>query len=170
MKKIPLTQGQFAIVDDDDYADLSKFKWYAMWDRRRKVFIAVRRLDLETLADAKTDGRSCRRQRTVFMARAILSPPIGFEVDHANMDTLDNRRSNIRLAQRRQNLMNRRKWGSACRFKGIFRNGKSFTAIIRVKSNRRKSVGTFKTEIEAAKAYNQAAKQHYGEFARLNPV
>jgi hypothetical protein len=170
MPLIPLTRGQFAIVDDDDYAELSKFKWRAHWDDKRKRFNAARMIASETWPEAKADGRRSQRHKICFMARSILSPPPGYEVDHTNLDTLDNRRSNLRLAQRRQNMMNRGKWGSTCRFKGVFRNGRQFGARIMVESNRRKWLGNFNTEIEAARAYNQAAKQHYGEFARLNPI
>jgi hypothetical protein len=169
--RIPLTKGQFAIVDDGDHVELSKFKWIAHLDDKRQTFYAARLIPSETWPEAKADNRRSQRHKICFMARQILLPPPGYEVDHANRNTLDNRRCNLRLALRRQNMMNRPKWGSKCRFKGMFRNTMGrFTVRILVEKNRRKTVGTFKTEIEAAKAYNEAAKQHYGEFARLNSV
>ena len=91
MKLIPLTQGQFALIDDEDYEKISACRWFAHPDRCTKSYRAARFILLETRAEAKQAGR-------------------------------------------------------------------------------RQSVGSYATLIEAAMAYNQAAKQHYGEFARLNQI
>lgn len=93
------------------------------------------------------------------------------EIDHINGDFTDNRIANLRLATRAENARNRGPVpGSASRFKGIYRteNGKWFSQINL--SGRSTHIGTYKSEDEAALAYNAAATKHYGPFARLNEV
>ncbi len=89
---ITLTQGKKAIVDDEDYEWLSKHKWnFHRYPKRR-------------------DGKE-----GLLMHRAIMKPPDGYEVDHINRNTLDNRRSNLRIVSRKQNADNR----------GMFKNNTS---------------------------------------------
>ena len=94
MKKIELTKGQFAMVDDDDFEELSKHKWWV-----GSGGYAAREVSLGT-----KDGKHLRK--TVLMHRQILKAPDGMDVDHANHNKLDNRKSNIRLATRSQNKAN----------------------------------------------------------------
>jgi hypothetical protein len=97
----------------------------------------------------------------------------GRGADHINRDTLDNRRENLRLAVQAENTRNRSKQESAkqSRYKGVrpARNGANYQARITFEG---KSIflGTFKTETEAAQAYNDAAKMYHGQFAALNEV
>lgn len=83
MKRIPLTQGKFAIVDDDMYEYLSQWKWHAKWNNSTKSFYACR-----------TD-RSVGK-KNVYMARVIMNTPDGLIADHINHDTLNNTRQNLR--------------------------------------------------------------------------
>lgn len=94
--------------------------------------------------------------------------PSGYQIDHINGDPSDNRINNLRLATNSQNHMNQ-KPRDGRRFKGIETRGNKFIARI-VKDQVRKNLGTFNTAEEAAMAYNKAAKELFGEFARLNPV
>ena len=98
MKLIPLTQGQYAIVDDEDYEELSKFKWHAKWDHETHSFYARRTFRLPG-----------RKWRTEQMHRRILGLERGdkLQVDHINHKTLDNRRANIRIVTTSQNQHNR---------------------------------------------------------------
>lgn len=105
--------------------------------------------------------------------------PRGFLVDHINRDKLDNRRCNLRLATRAQNEANKRKRRTqaggkpSSKYKGVsYRKGykkKPWRAVINYEK-RYINIGNFKTEIEAAKAYNEAAKKYFGEFAFLNEI
>ena len=81
-KLIPLTQGKYAIVDDEDFDELSKHKWCLMFTKGRSY--AVRRPS-ENL--------------TILMHRFILNPPKQMDTDHKNGDGLDNRRSNLRACK-----------------------------------------------------------------------
>jgi hypothetical protein len=100
MKRIKLTQGQVAIVDDRDFESLSKFKWFATWCSNTRSFYALRAVRIEK-------GRAS----TLSMHRILMGLGRGDKrhVDHANGVTLDNRRSNLRIVTIRQNNQNTRK-------------------------------------------------------------
>lgn len=149
MKKIPLTQGKFAIVDDVDYERLSKFKWYCHCGYARRM----------------GDGKA------IHMHREILSPPDGFIIDHANGNRLDNRRENIRICTFAQNTQNaERRSDNSSGYKGVswHTNKKWRTQII--VNGKVTHVGMFSNIIDAARAYNEAAIKYYGEFAKLNEI
>ena len=102
MSWIPLSQGRFAIVDDEDYKELSKHKWYAQWNPGTKSFYAVRHIRLPN-----------GKQTTELMHRVILGLGRGDKLqgDHINHATLDNRRVNLRVVTHRENSHNRRAKG-----------------------------------------------------------
>ena len=99
MKKIPLTQGQVALVDDADYEWLSRWKWCAMWCSSTDSFYAVRHIRLPN-----------GKWTTLRMHRAILGLERGDsrQVDHENHDTLDERRENLRIVTHQENQWNQR--------------------------------------------------------------
>lgn len=150
MKNIPLTQGKFAIVDDEDYEVLKNIKWSAAF--YKCTWYAL--------------GYINRKQH--LMHRFIIKPSAGFVVDHINGDGLDNRKSNIRVCTQKQNRFNakpkaKRKTGFKCVYTA---NGK-FYSRMRI-NGVRKTLGMFPTPELAAKAYDEAAEKYYGEFARTN--
>src|ERR1051325_6561101 len=99
MKKIKLTRGKYAIVDDEDYGSLSKFKWCAHQPTKsREIYYASRRYRLEK-----------GHYPFVLMHRQIMNPPKGYVVDHINGDSLDNRRVNLRIVTQRENTLNQKK-------------------------------------------------------------
>lgn len=150
-KLIPLTQNKHAIVDDEDYDFLMQWKWYAH-----------RRHDGEFIAKTRS-GKG-----KILMHRLIVNTPSDMQTDHIDGDTLNNRRSNLRICTNTQNSANRQKpQGAISQYKGIYRVGNRWKAVISP-ANKHICLGYFSTDIEAAKAYDKAAKQIYGEFARLN--
>ena len=156
MKEIPLTRGKVALVDDEDYERVSKFKWHCTSEGYA----------------ATTLPRLNGHRKTVWMHRYIMNAPDGIEVDHVRSGGLDNRRENLRLASHTQNTMNRPSdRGSLSRYKGVsfFKDGKKWHAEIQA-HGKRIYLGRFISEIDAAIAYNEAAKKHHGEFAVLNEV
>lgn len=104
---------------------------------------------------------------TVRMHRLILDAEVGQFVDHINGDPLDNRRSNLRVCSQPQNMRNRRSWNSLG-FKGVqkLKNGK-YSARLAI-NGKQTHLGCFESVEEAAKAYDLAAAQHFGSFARPN--
>ena len=158
MKEIPLTRGYVAIVDDSDYADLTQWKWYAH-HRKSGAFYAARR---------RVNGK----QGVVKMHRQILGALPGEDVHHANHKTLDNRRSNITRCTRSQHHASRRKRaGCSSQFKGVHwrRDVGCWRAEIQ-HNGKKHHLGLHDDEREAARAYNVAALDHFGEFALLNEV
>lgn len=105
--------------------------------------------------------------------RAVMKANKGQSVDHINRDKLDNRKSNLRICSHRENMRNSKKRSfTSSKYKGVcFRkNRKSPFFAYLDKDKKRKCLGYFKTEAEAALAYNKEAKKSFGEFARLNEV
>lgn len=95
MRTIPLTQGKVAIVDEENYEELSKYKWHA-YKSRSGVFYARR-----------NGRRTCQGKRPqITMHRAILGYPDNFQIDHVSGDGLDNRKQNLRIATQRVNSLN----------------------------------------------------------------
>lgn len=106
------------------------------------------------------------------MHKIILQTKKGFDIDHINGNKLDNRRCNLRQASRTQNILNRpMQTNNKTGFKGVHydRSRCKFKADIGI-NGKSKFIGRFNTAIEAAKAYNEMAKKHYGEFALLNEI
>lgn len=149
-KLIPLTKAQFAIVEVEDYANLVIHSWQARLHHSGTKHYAVR-----------TIGK--KRKESIFMHVQIG----GLWRDHKNMHSLDNRRSNLRAATRSQNGANG-KARNGRKYKGAYRHYTGgFEAVITVKSHRIR-LGWFHSEIDAAKAYDDAARHHFGVFARTN--
>jgi hypothetical protein len=157
---IPLSGGKaVALVDPACFAFLNQWNWSV-----DQECYAYRTLTIS--------GSSFALQ----MHRVILGAPTGVEIDHKNGNTLDNRISNLRFASRSQNNRNRganvtRREGQ--RFKGVYRNRNcsTYTARLTCKDGDAKRhiyIGSFKTEQEAAAAYDAEARRRFGEFARLN--
>lgn len=159
MKQIPLTKGMFALVDDADYARVMAMgKWQ----------LGSGGYAQKTIYFGRKNGKQIKQ--TLFMHRFIMSATDNEHVDHKKGNVRDNRKSNLRTCSQHQNRMNRvLNKNSRTGYKGVY-NCKTpgrFKAGIQV-NGKQIHLGTFATDIEAAKAYNQAAIQHFGEFANLN--
>lgn len=107
----------------------------------------------------------------IYLHREILAANVGQKCDHANGNKLDNRRENLRFCSNSQNSANRPRISKLNKFKGVRRQPLANTWMARLKKDYVSIyLGTFKTAEAAAKAYNQAAKLHFGDFAVLNKV
>lgn len=155
---IPLTQGFFAIVDAEDWPTLSVFRWHALRYDNSHTFYA-----------ARTVGPPNRR-RKLWMHHAVMDVPNGATVDHIDRNGLNNRRSNLRVATRGQQMMNRPLSPSnSSGYRGVFwlpRASRWYAAIYA--EHRRHHLGSFTTREEAAHAYDVAALRLHGQFAQLN--
>jgi hypothetical protein len=148
-RRIPLTQGKFAIVDPEDYARLNKYKWYAA-GKEAKFYAA------------RWAGR-----KKVFMHREVIFVPAGMVGDHINHNRLDNRKANLRPATIAQNAHNKPR--SSAKFRGLSRDKRRGKWRVRVSCNgRRISIGSFDDETAAARAYDEAVKKYHGRFAVPN--
>ena len=153
MKKIPLTRGKFALVDDEDYGRLSEHKWYF-----HHSGYAIRKITVS------------KKQVIVHMHREVLMPPIELFTDHINGNGLDNRRENLRNCtaienSRNQSMAKSNKSG----FKGVswHKAGCKWRSVIH-NQGKQEHLGEFFCIVKAAKAYDEAARKYHGDFARTN--
>lgn len=167
-KEIPLTQGKVAIVDDADYEWLNQLTW---------------RLDRQGYAVRSVRSKKGSVQPQ-YMHRIVLQEPhdgVSGQihpkciVDHADGNPLNNQRSNLRICSPAESNQNRGRHShkTSSVYKGVFREKKQISkpwrTLIAI-DGKLTHIGYFATEIEAAKAYNDAAIKHHGEFARLNEI
>ena len=155
MKKISLTKGFVALVDDEDYDFLTQWKW------RLKGGYAARSMNL-----GRVNGK--QRTKTIFMHRVIMNTPDGMETDHSDLDKLNNQRNKLRICSASENRQNRPpQCNNKHNAKGVsLRKGKWHASI--VSNKKRINLGTFDSFDKARDAYNNAAILHHGAFARLN--
>lgn len=163
MAELKLLRGEIALVDDNLYPALSRHVWH----RHSNGYVV------------RTTGTH-KKRKVHWLHRIVLG--IDSDADHRDGNKLDNRRSNLRPATGSQNGGNRRKTSiieTSSRFKGVTLkpankkwNKDKWRAQIKVnnKTGKQITLGYFDTEIDAAKAYNKAAKELFGEFALLNPI
>jgi len=145
-------EGRCALVEDGDYAQLRKFKWYV----GKNGYCYARK-------------QSSNVETHYYMHRVVMQAPSGTLVDHINRNPLDNRRVNLRLCSFKQNNTNGSAYNKHSRYKGVrYRYGRWYARI--TVNHVGYHLGSFATEQDAAIAYNQAALKHFGEFAGLNVV
>lgn len=151
-KEIPLTQGKVALVDDDDFERLIVSKWCV-----------------------SAQGYAIRHLRkfqfgSTMMHREILGAPKDMDVDHVNLNKLDNRRVNLRLCKMSQNIANSgKRKNNTSGYKGVSwsKQNKKWYACIKV--NRKTiDLGRYDNILDAVEAHDVAAKKYFGEFARIN--
>jgi hypothetical protein len=149
-KKVPLGRGLFAIVDDEDYLIISRFRWHSVRGNK----------DSSDLIYAVANIR---------MHRLILDVPIGMFVDHINGDPLDNRRCNLRLCTNAQNQQNTHSRGGSSRYKGVsYSKRKKRWKGAFIFEGRYYYCGSWGTEREAAAAVDKKRREICGDFASKN--
>lgn len=156
---IPLPDGYMAVVDAEDIPKLLEYKWHVhrKWDGIPNAVM----------------GRRKGSKKLVYLHRVILDlSEDDPEVDHISGFPLDNRKINLRLATRSQQLANRTKETNrktSSQYKGVtwHKTNKRWIAQIKI-NQKRYHLGCFINEEDAAKAYDKAAKEAFGEFARPN--
>lgn len=157
MKLIPLSQGLFSQVDDEDFERLNKYKWSA--SRTGDTFYAIR-----------NNGYGKNQQRKmIIMHREIMDFPSS-KIDHHDRNGLNNQKENLRICNNSQNLCNSKLHkNSTTGFRGVSfykRTGKYRACIC--KNNNQHHLGYYITPEGAARSYNAAASKLHGEFAQLN--
>ena len=153
-----LGNGLFAICDWCDFNSVKSFKWNST--------SLDSRVQWAWAHDVENGGE---KRKKVAMHNIIMKPSEGFIVDHINGNGLDNRRSNLRIATRQQNTFNSVHKGGTSKYKGVALDKESglWRAYI-AKNGKRTWLGRFPDELSAAIAYDKAAKDMFGEYAKLN--
>lgn len=165
-KEIRLTKGMKTIVDEKDYDFLNQWKWYFALPRRNKTGYAQR---IEWIKDSK--GKNTGKCKGIRLHRLLMNPPMGMQVDHINGNSLDNRRSNLRICTVAENIVNRsHPKNNKSGYKGVHQDytGKWEASI--GYDHKRFYLGLFVDKKDAARAYNKRAKKLFGKYAKLNKV
>ncbi len=149
-KSIPLSHGKFALVDDDDFERVSKYKWH--YDKVTGY------------------ARACVNGKWLFLHRFIMGAVTGEIIDHKDTNKLICKKDNLRFCTKRQNHMNTKKpTTNTSGYKGVswdkVRN--KFTSQIKV-NQKHIFLGRFEEAKDAARCYNEAAKKYFGDFANIN--
>lgn len=149
--RIPLGNEMYALIDAQDAELVGQYTWQAVrdcatWYARRDICLPG------------------RRKKTQRMHTLITGWPF---TDHRNGDGLDNRRANLRQATKAQNNRNRRKTVGRSRLKGVSLYQGRWRAQIKF-AGRQTHLGSFANEDDAGRAYDAAAREHFGEFSALN--
>lgn len=155
--RIELTRGHETLVSATDFWWIMRTSWHASVRVSGHIY-AVR---FRTPSGAK-------RNTSQYLHRVITGALEGQEVDHINSDTLDNRRENLRLGTHRTNVHNQRKTRGSSQFKGVVWDKVNHKWRAQIGAGVQRRLGRFASEVEAAKAYDDAARATFGEFAKLN--
>lgn len=156
---INLGNGHSAIVDMEDLPRLSRSRW--SYHKRKNTYYAM--------SNITPDGV----RKKVYMHHEVMgTPPPGKEIDHINGNGLDNRKENLRFCSHRENCRasRKRQRNTSSMYKGIYwdKKEKKWRARICLMDGTKKHPGYFESELDAAKAYDEAATELFGKFATLN--
>lgn len=157
MKIIFFNNNIEVLIDDEDYNLISQYSWYLHKNKSGNKY-------------ARTCHKTINyKSYHIYMHHMILGKRQGFEEDHINGNGLDNRRQNLRFVTRSQNNMNRIKRRGTSNYKGVFWSTQADKWQSRIrKDNRLYHIGFFLSETDAAIAYDNKAKELFGEYAVLN--
>lgn len=153
MREIELTQGRTALVDDEDYERVNRYKWCC-----------------DSKGYAIRNARINGKRTMLYMHRFIMDTPEGLQTDHINRNVRDNRKCNLRVCTAGQNKANTHKYrksGATSKYKGVSKisgaTKNPWRAMI-MYNGKLIHIGCFSTELDAARAYEAASKKYFGEF------
>ncbi len=152
-----LMGGQITLIDREDVSKMEGYNWRIQTGKGGKIYVVGYPVGFWS--------------QLILLHRFILNPPKHLDIDHRNGNGLDNRKSNLRICTRSQNLANqvRQSRSKTSSYKGVYLSKKDGVWVSKIKTNgHRIFLGRFNSEFFAALAYDKAAKEIFGEFARPN--
>ncbi len=152
MKQIVLNNQNIVQVDDQDYEYLNQFRWCYMKGYAGRSY-------------------TCTNKRTTsLMHRMIMGVSRGQEIDHVDLNKLNNQKSNLRICTRSTNMANiAKRIKTTSRYKGVYWNKRARKWCAQIEYQQKNyHLGYFTSESQAALAYNKQAQILFGAFARLN--
>jgi hypothetical protein len=159
--EIQLTKGFVTVIDDEDFFSVAQHKWCVK-------YCGVKKYQKPYAFTYLGGGR--KNAKFIKLHNLLMSPPSGMIVDHIDGDPLNNRRSNLRLATQQQNCFNSRSITGASKYKGVARSHHGKWRAYISTDGKQSHLGYFDFEEHAAEAYNIAALDLFGTFARLNVI
>lgn len=152
MKEIQLQKGFVALVDDEDYEWLSKIRWYAH-KIKNNIYVIAR-----------------IKKEHSYMHRVVAKTPKGMTTDHIDGNGLNNQKSNLRNCLSSENLMNRGKQANnKSGYKGVWWSTRDKKYCAQIKAKGKKiNLGSFDDPLDAAMAYDRAAIEFHGKYAKTN--
>lgn len=151
MKEIPLNgkygKGKFTVVDDGDYEKAISHKLHV----NNKGYVKLKFKNKDT-----------------FFHRYLLDINDERFIDHKNGNPLDNTRKNLRICDNKRNSFNKKTQTHSSKYKGVTWNKRLNRFVAQIKLNKKTHLGCFDYELDAAKAYDKAARVYFGEFSRTN--
>lgn len=168
MKEIKLTQGRFALVDDDDFEKVSNHNWQYKSDKGGRGYATRTRKVSEQSQDRKLSQQILMHR---FICNIHMLSGKDIIPDHADGNGLNNQKYNLVITNMKQNCKRKKKWGkpTTSRYKGVHKRKDSGKFRARITSEHdRTTIGNFDCEIDAAKAYDVYAAMLFGDFAEYN--
>ena len=158
MKKIPLTRGKYALVDNEDFEYLNQWKWHTT-----KLGYAIR-------TDSKGIVGGKPKNSVVYMHRVIMDTPKGFVTDHINSNKLDNRKKNLQVCKQGMNVAKKsNQSNNTSGYRGVTFNKRKGKWMARFTlGNKTWFLGYHLNPEYAAKLYDKTASRELGRFAVLN--
>jgi len=161
MIEIPLTQGQTALIDDEEWDRVKQYKWFASKAKNGNTFYAQTHVHLEN-----------GKRTTLQLHRLLMDAEKRHIVDHQDRNGLNCQKYNLRFATRNQNCRNQGiRSDNSSGYKGVSKTnlGKQWSSYIYI-DGKQKFLGKYSDKESAARAYNEAAIKYFGEFAVLNTI
>ncbi len=155
---LKLTQGQVTLVDIEDLPIIAEYRWHASWNPSKKAYYATSSINV-----------SYKKQKTIRLNRLIMDTPKGLVVDHIDGDTLNNRKSNLRVCTPSQNCNNKGTYKtSTTGHKGVTRVKNTYEVYVNT-GGKKTYIGCSRIYEEAVKMQEEASKRIHGEFFRVEP-
>lgn len=156
MGEIILSSGIICQVDDEDLERLNSHRWFVIKKKHTCYAVAFKKVDGKTVSTT--------------MHRLLTAAKDGELVDHMDRNGLNNKKSNLRICNISENSTNRKKKaGTSSNYRGVSYAKKNKAWFVFISKNKKKKfIGAFKDEEQAARAYDREAKILHGQFANLN--